>query len=80
MKTSKQRQTKLRRLFKKKTGLNKWVAENKLTQIAASNNRAPWTKKDDLFVLVSGISVIKKAVLLGRTKNAIEHRIKYLNS
>jgi hypothetical protein len=74
------RQNKSRRKFKKQHGINKWIADNKLTQLVADNNRKEWLDKDDRFVLVSGLSVIKKAVLLGRTKNAVEHRIKYLNS
>jgi hypothetical protein len=78
-KTALQRQIKSRRLFKKKFGLQKWVAENRLTQITASNNRAEWTDKDDRFVVLD-LPVIKKAVLLGRTKSAVEHRIKLLNS
>lgn len=78
-KTPNQRQVKSRRTFKKSFGLNKWVAENKLTQITANNNRQIWTDKDDRFVLLD-LPVIKKAVLLGRTKSAVEHRIKLLNS
>lgn len=78
-KTSSQRQVKSRRLFKKKHGAQKWIAEHKLTQLTASNNRCQWTNKDDRFVLLGGLSVIKKAVLLGRTKNSVEHRIKFLN-
>lgn len=80
MKTSKQRQTKSRRAFKKSFGQNKWITENKLTQLTANNNRSEWTSKDDKFVMIKGLSLIKKAVLLGRTKNAVSHRIKLLNS
>jgi hypothetical protein len=78
-KTPNERQVKSRRNFRKNFGLNKWVAENKLTQLTASNNRTEWSNKDDRFVLLD-LPVIKKAVLLGRTKSAVEHRIKYLNS
>jgi len=79
MNNSAKRQIKSRRKFKKQHGINKWIAENKLTQLMANNNRAEWSSKDDKFVLLD-LPVIKKAVLLGRTKNAVEHRIKYLNS
>ena len=78
MKTANERQIKSRRLFKKKFGLQKWVGENRLTQITAQNNRSEWTVKDDKFVILD-LPVIKKAVLLGRTKSAVEHRIKLLN-
>ena len=73
------RQKKSRRAFKKKVGVNKWLAENELTKLTAENNRTEWTQKDDRMVLLSDLSVIKKAVLLGRTKNAVAHRIKFLN-
>ena len=78
--TSKTRQIKSRRAFKRTFGINKWIAANQLTKLTAENNRQNWTEKDDRMVLLEGISVIKKAVLLGRTKNAVEHRIKLLNS
>ena len=73
------RQIKSRAKFKNMFGQTKWVAQNGITLVSANNNRKPWEDKDDIYLLTSHDKVIDKAIKLGRTKFAVEQRIKFLN-
>ena len=79
MTTCNLRQIKSRAKFKNILGVNKWAAQNGLTLGCASNNRAPWENCDDVYLLTSHDKVLDKAIKLGRTKFAVEQRIKLLN-
>lgn len=73
------RQIKHRAKFKNLFGTTKWAAQNGITIASASNNRKPWEDKDDIYLISSKDKVIDKAIFLGRTKFAVEQRIKFLN-
>lgn len=79
MTTCNTRQIKSRAKFKNLFGQTKWAAQNQFTIVSASNNRKPWEDKDDIYLISSKDKVIDKAINLGRTKFAVEQRIKMLN-
>ena len=73
------RQIKSRAKAKNILGVNKWAFENNITLSCASNSGKSWEDKDDIYLLTSRDTVIGKAINLGRTKFAVEQRIKMLN-
>lgn len=80
MKTnSNKRQVKCRQKFKALHGVSKWHKTHIQTSATANKAREPWSFKDDMYIIMSNDPVVKKAVKLGRTKYAVEHRVKYLN-
>ena len=79
MNTSLTRQNKHRAKYIKLFGMSKWEFENQVSLVTALNKSSQWTAQDEIVCLDKSLTIAQKASKLGRTKYAVEHRIKILN-